>query len=226
MTQSEPKLDSSPEQASRTGPDQPDLQKDSAPPTGTGIALGSNGGEAKDGPPAPPQAEASPAAATDGKTGPLVAEKAAPVEAAPRPSGAKFQPIDPSQAHVLVVEDNVPNFVLVARMLAYMGVQRCEWKTSGWQVVEFADTLPRIDLILMDIRLPYEDGFQALQKVRANPRLKDTLVVAVTAEASVEQMNRARESGFDGFLGKPLDPDRFPDQIRRVLSGEPVWEMH
>ena len=134
--------------------------------------------------------------------------------------------IDPAQAHVLVVEDNVPNFVLIARMLAYMGVQRCEWKTSGWQVVEFADTLPRIDLILMDIRLPYEDGFQALQKVRGNNRLKETLVVAVTAEASVEQMKRAKDAGFDGFLGKPLDPDRFPDQIRRVLSGEPVWEIH
>lgn len=146
----------------------------------------------------------------------------------PNDSGSRqlSQPIDPNEAHVLVVEDNVPNFVLIARMLAYMGVQRCEWKTSGWQVVEFADTLPRIDLILMDIRLPYEDGFQALEKVRANPRLKNTLVIAVTAEASVEQMNKAKASGFDGFLGKPLDPDRFPDQIKRVLRGEPVWEVH
>ncbi len=136
----------------------------------------------------------------------------------------KRVPIDPKDAHVLVVEDNVPNFVLIARMLAYMGIQRCEWKTSGWQVVQFADTLPRIDLVLMDIRLPYEDGYQALQKIRANPRLKDTLVVAVTAEASEEQMRKAQQAGFDGFLGKPLDPDRFPDQIRRLLRGEPVWE--
>jgi two-component system cell cycle response regulator DivK len=147
-------------------------------------------------------------------------------EAAAGGAARPVSKIDPAQAHVLVVEDNVPNFVLIARMLAYMGVQRCEWKTSGWQVVEFADTLPRIDLILMDIRLPYEDGFQALQKVRGNNRLKETLVVAVTAEASVEQMKRAKDAGFDGFLGKPLDPDRFPDQIRRVLSGEPVWEIH
>lgn len=138
----------------------------------------------------------------------------------------KRTPIDPAEAHVLVVEDNVPNFVLIARMLAFMGVQRCEWKTSGWQVVNFADTLPRIDLILMDIRLPYEDGYQALQKIRANQRLKDTLVIAVTAEASEEQMQKAIEAGFDGFLGKPLDPDRFPEQIRRVLAGEPVWEWN
>jgi two-component system cell cycle response regulator DivK len=133
-------------------------------------------------------------------------------------------PMDPTKANVLVVEDNVPNFVLIARMLAYMGVPRCEWKTSGWQVVEFADTLPRIDLILMDIRLPYEDGYEALTKLRRNERLKDTLILAVTAEASQNQMNKAQEAGFDGFLGKPLDPDRFPEQIRRVLKGEAVWE--
>jgi two-component system cell cycle response regulator DivK len=136
----------------------------------------------------------------------------------------KRTPIEPAEAQVLVVEDNVPNFVLIARMLAFMGVQRCEWKTSGWQVVQFADTLPRIDLILMDIRLPYEDGYQALAKVRASNRLRTTLVIAVTAEASEEQMTKAKASGFDGFLGKPLDPDRFPEQIKRILNGEAVWE--
>ncbi|MBO9309887.1 MAG: response regulator [Chloroflexi bacterium] len=133
-------------------------------------------------------------------------------------------PIEPVEAHVLVVEDNMRNFVLIARLLAHMGVRHCEWKTSGWQVVQFADTLPRVDLILMDIHLPYEDGYQALQKVRANPRLRNTLIVAVTADANEEQMRRARDAGFDGFLGKPIDPDRFPDQIRRILSGEGVWE--
>ncbi len=126
---------------------------------------------------------------------------------------------------VLVVEDNVSNFVLIARMLGYMGIH-CEWKTSGYEVVEYADTLPRLDLILMDIRLPYEDGYGALRKIRASPALKDTLVVAVTAEASQEQLIKARQSGFNGFLGKPLDMDRFPDQIQRILNGEPVWEIN
>ncbi len=127
-------------------------------------------------------------------------------------------------ATVLVVEDNVANFVLIARMLGYMGIH-CEWKTSGYEVVEYADTLPRLNLILMDIRLPYEDGFEALKKIRSSPELKDTLVVAVTAEANPDHMRKAREAHFDGFIGKPLDPDRFPDQIQRILRGEPVWEL-
>jgi two-component system cell cycle response regulator DivK len=124
---------------------------------------------------------------------------------------------------VLIVEDNVSNFVLMARMLDHIGLH-CEWKTSGFEVVEYADTLPEIDLILMDIRLPYEDGYEALQKLRASD-LKDIPIVAVTAYASDDQMKKARSSGFDGFLGKPLDPERFPSQIRRMLAGEPVWEI-
>jgi len=128
-------------------------------------------------------------------------------------------------ATVLVVEDNVSNFVLIARMLGYLGIH-CEWKTSGYEVVEYADTLPRLDLILMDIRLPYEDGYGALKKIRESERLSATPIVAVTAEASEEQIKKARAAGFDGFLGKPLDPDRFPEQIQRILNGEPVWELH
>lgn len=134
-------------------------------------------------------------------------------------------PAIPKGAVALVVEDNVANFVLIARMLNYMGVH-CEWKTSGYEVVAYADTLNRLDLILMDIRLPYEDGYGALKKIRSSPSLCNTLVIAVTAEASPEQMRKAREANFDGFLGKPLDPDRFPEQIRRILNNEPVWELN
>ncbi len=142
----------------------------------------------------------------------------------PLPQEKRHPAIKPEEAVVLVVEDNVANFVLIARILGYMGIH-CEWKTSGYEVVEYAHTLPRVDLVLMDIRLPYEDGYSALRKIRSSPNLKDTLVVAVTAEASREQLNRAKAAGFDGFIGKPLDPDRFPDQIRRILNGEPVWEL-
>lgn len=130
----------------------------------------------------------------------------------------------PEGTTVLVVEDNVANFVLIARMLGYMGIQ-CEWKTSGYEVLEYADTLTDLDLILMDIRLPYEDGYIALKKIRSSPKFQDTLIVAVTAESSIKQMNKARTAKFDGFIGKPLDPDRFPDQIRRILAGESIWEL-
>ena len=133
--------------------------------------------------------------------------------------------IQPKDATILVVEDNFQNFVLITRLLAYLGVKKCEWKASGWQVLEFAESLPHIDLILMDIFLPEEDGYQVLSRLRGHPGFNSTLIVAVTADVSAENMERARGAGFDGFIGKPLDPDRFPNQIRRVLRGEEVWDL-
>ena len=133
-------------------------------------------------------------------------------------------PDQTQEINILIVEDTVSNFVLMARMLEHVGI-KCEWKTSGYEVVEYADTLPRLDLILMDIRLPYEDGYQALRKIRASHSLKDIPVVAVTAYASEEQMEKSRTAGFDGFIGKPLDPDRFPNQVRQSLAGDQVWEV-
>lgn len=133
--------------------------------------------------------------------------------------------VEPTSAHILVVEDNVSNFVLIARLLAFMGVQKCEWKTTGWGVVDFANTMQRIDLILMDLHLPHEDGYEALRQIRADENLKDTLVVVVTAHGSTQEMQKARQAGFDGFLVKPLDADQFPEQIRQILNGEAVWDL-
>jgi len=133
-------------------------------------------------------------------------------------------PSKTQEINILIVEDTVSNFVLMARMLEHVGIN-CEWKTSGYEVVEYANTLPRLNLILMDIRLPYEDGYQALRKIRASNSLRDIPVVAVTAYASDEQMEKSRTAGFDGFIGKPLDPDRFPDQVKQSLAGGQVWEV-
>jgi two-component system cell cycle response regulator DivK len=133
--------------------------------------------------------------------------------------------IDPRDAYVLVVEDNLQNLVLIARLLAFIGVRRYEWKASGWQVLEFADTMPRVDLVLMDLHLPYEDGYEALRKLRGDSRFAQTRVVAVTADANPATMEKVKDYGFDGFLGKPIDPDRFPNQIIDILQGQAVWDL-
>src|SRR5512137_653899 len=131
--------------------------------------------------------------------------------------------IEPQDAHVLVVEDNLKNFVLVARLLAYLGVKDCQWKASGWQVIEFADSMPRVDLVLLDIHIPDEDGYAVLARLRGDPRFRNTRIVAVTADASQESILRAKAAGFDGFIGKPLNPDEFPHQIRSILQGQDIW---
>ena len=93
------------------------------------------------------------------------------------------------------------------------------------QITKQLNKLVEVVKVVDLFEAPHIERELMLIKVRATRRLKETIVAAVTAEASQEQMAKARAAGFDGFLGKPLDPDRFPDQIRRLLRGEPVWEM-
>ena len=131
--------------------------------------------------------------------------------------------VAPQDAHVLVVEDNLRNFVLIARLLAYLGVKDCQWKASGWQVLEFADSMRRVDLVLLDIHIPDEDGYAVLARLRGDSHFRNTRIVAVTADASQESLLRAKAAGFDGFIGKPLDPDEFPNQVRSILQGQAIW---
>jgi two-component system cell cycle response regulator DivK len=133
--------------------------------------------------------------------------------------------VQPSDAHILVIEDNIYNYTLIARLLKFLGVKYIDWSRTGRQVQGLGSSLPRVDLVLLDIHLPYEDGYMTLERLRANTRFEDTRVVAVTAEATEDNMHRAKEAGFDGFIAKPIDPDRFPEQVSAALAGEEVWDL-
>ncbi len=133
--------------------------------------------------------------------------------------------IGSSPARILIVDDNLNNFCMMARVLMHQGIGQCEWRTCGSRAVEFATTCDRLDLILMDIYLPGEDGYQVLARLRAQPRFARTRIVAVTADTTPENIQRAQQAGFDGFIGKPISLARFPTQIQAILNGQAVWEQ-
>jgi CheY-like chemotaxis protein len=84
--------------------------------------------------------------------------------------------------------------------------------------------LAAIDVVFLDLEMPGANGYQVLEKLRADPRFQSVPVVAYTVHVS--EISVAHEQGFHSFLGKPLDADRFPDQLARILSGESVWETN
>lgn len=142
-------------------------------------------------------------------------------------SSSKRRPLEPHEVSVVVVEDNADNLFIVMDMLrSDVEVQRCNARATGRQLFKLLESQPTlpVDLILLDIQILYEDGYAVLQQIRDAPRLQQTIVVAVTANVLPQDVERARNAGFDGFIGKPLDADRFPNQIRRILQGEAVWE--
>jgi two-component system cell cycle response regulator DivK len=135
--------------------------------------------------------------------------------------------IDPQTAHVLVVEDNPDNLFIVMDLLqAEVGVRYCNARASGRQLFKLLESQPdlMVDLILLDIQMPHEDGYAIVGQLRQTPALRATKIIAVTANVMPQDVERARNSGFDGFIGKPINADRFPQQIRQILAGRAVWE--
>ena len=79
---------------------------------------------------------------------------------------------------------------------------------------------------------PYVGNQLLEEAIRPHPRLWGcwTVLPNQTHEfpqpaVFFQQMRKAREASFDGFIGKPLDPDRFPEQIRKILTGDTVWDL-
>lgn len=92
--------------------------------------------------------------------------------------------------------------------------------------------LPRIrdlpvqpDIILLDIHVSPFNGFQMLQMIREDSVYCDTKVVALTASVMNEEVERLRNSGFDGAIGKPIPLSSFPVIIERIMNGESIWQV-
>jgi len=116
---------------------------------------------------------------------------------------------------VLLVEDNDRNLKLARDVLEYAGFTVLVAMSGEEAVARARSASP--DLILMDLQLPGIDGHEALDRLRLDARTAAIPVVALTAYAMRQDRERALAAGFDGYLQKPIDVRRFPDQVREHL---------
>jgi hypothetical protein len=131
------------------------------------------------------------------------------------------QPATPTRRHrVLCIDDNPVNLKLVAQMIGLRPhIHLLTAHTPGLGI-ELAMT-QRPELILLDINMPNMDGYQVLELLKADPRMKGTAIVAITANAMPRDVERGRVAGFSDYLTKPLDLNQFLTTIDRCLgSGE------
>ena len=120
-------------------------------------------------------------------------------------------------ARILYIEDNVDNRLLVRRVLMASDHDFVVLEASNaFEGIQMAKADPP-DLILMDISMPEMDGLTATQLIRAIPGLREIPVVALTANAMHGDKERTLNAGCDGYIGKPIDVDKLPDDILYYL---------
>jgi two-component system cell cycle response regulator DivK len=118
---------------------------------------------------------------------------------------------------VLYIEDNDDNRTLVKRILMAEDMKVLE-APDGAVGFDLAITcLP--DLILMDINLPEIDGYEWTARLKSAPELKGVPIVALTANVMRGDREKSIAAGCDGYIQKPVDVDRLPDQVKSFLKG-------
>jgi two-component system cell cycle response regulator DivK len=124
-----------------------------------------------------------------------------------------------SQKHALIVDDNTQNLRVLVQLLAKQGVV-CTEVSDPNKLAGILSSGQQIDVAFLDLEMPGLDGYSVKEMVRS--KVGNIPIIAYTVHVS--EINTVHQAGFDGFLGKPLDNTRFPDQLARILRGEPVWE--
>ncbi len=121
-----------------------------------------------------------------------------------------------SSLKILYIEDDVPNRVLVKRVLEAEGFKVLE-AGSGSQGLDVART-ERPALILVDISMPTMDGFEVTARLRAMPELRAVPIIALTANVMKGDRERTLAAGCAGYIEKPIDVDLLPRQLATYLS--------
>jgi PAS domain S-box-containing protein len=117
---------------------------------------------------------------------------------------------------VLLVEDNPFNQQVGRELLQQAGAE-VSVAGNGSEALD-AMRRRRFDCVLMDVQMPVMDGLEATRRIRQDPQLRDTLVIAMTANAGVEDRARCLQAGMDEFLSKPVVPELLAATIARCVG--------
>ena len=119
-----------------------------------------------------------------------------------------------SKSTILIAEDERSNFILMELMLKKLDVKLMH-AMNGKEAVDICQSGEKIDLILMDIKMPIMDGYKATTEIKKI--LPDLPVIAQTAYTDITDQKKALDSGYDDFLPKPITKARLLEVVEKYL---------
>jgi CheY-like chemotaxis protein len=122
---------------------------------------------------------------------------------------------------VLYVEDNPVNALIISELIARRSDLMLHIASDGTSGVRQAQAL-RPDLILLDMQLPDFDGHEVLRRLRADPSTQKIPVIAVSANAMPDDIQRALRAGMQDYWTKPLDFGAFMNSLESMFGPAPA----
>ncbi|MEJ5240760.1 MAG: response regulator [Anaerolineales bacterium] len=119
-------------------------------------------------------------------------------------------------AKILAAEDERDIRDLIAFTLRFAG-HEVTTATNGEEAVAMAEQV-QPDLILLDVRMPRMNGYDACRAIKANPRLKDIPVIFLSAKGQESEVQAGLQAGAEEYLLKPFAPDQLIERVRAILA--------
>jgi two-component system, OmpR family, alkaline phosphatase synthesis response regulator PhoP len=134
-----------------------------------------------------------------------------------RPQEDQAVPVANRKPQALVVEDNEHLAFLLGYMLEREGFETVTL-SDGRQAAHHIAASKATDLVLLDLMLPYLDGFEILGLLRAHPQWKSVPVIVLSARTGEDDVVRALESGANDFMRKPYRPRELLARVKRLIA--------
>lgn len=120
-----------------------------------------------------------------------------------------------SKLSILIAEDNIHNMKFLEVLLNSYNIDPIK-AYDGYKAVEVVKSTPNLDLILMDIKMPNMDGFEAMRKIKEfNPKIR---IIAQTANAMANDKSECLKAGFSDYISKPINQDELEIQLIKTLT--------
>jgi CheY-like chemotaxis protein len=123
----------------------------------------------------------------------------------------------------VIIEDDRVGIKVLEQMLNQLSVQTVVISDSINITEKLAELTAIPDVFFIDLEMPKNNGYTVLSRIQEMPKFDGIPTVVYTTHTS--HLNEALDLGFHSFLGKPLESERFPDQLQRILENTPVWEV-
>lgn len=119
-------------------------------------------------------------------------------------------------ATILLIDDDPDMFALFNKVLTVTG-HRVEWARNGIEGVEVLAEL-KPDLAIIDLNLPFLDGFGVLKSMRNDPHTKDTPAIVLSVHDEGSNRDEAYQHGASAFVAKPIDVSKFLSLVKNSFN--------
>jgi len=121
--------------------------------------------------------------------------------------------------HAVFIDDDSTSLMIFDNLCQEIGIRSTILDNSK-NIIDIVNSITDVDVVFIDLEMAPLNGYDILAGIRVTHQ--DIPIIACSVY--YDEVERAQAQGFNGFIRKPIDLDKFGDQIQQIIAGEHIWQ--